>query len=84
MEPVSILILGEFDPRSETHLATDLGLTHAAESLRVPLRTVWRSTADVQRNDVLEHRVPPRLLQQQIRAGRDRDLDAVAAGFANS
>jgi CTP synthase (UTP-ammonia lyase) len=44
MRIVRIGIIGDYDARKTTHVATTLGLSHAAEVLKEPLETVWLAT----------------------------------------
>ncbi|WP_321473115.1 hypothetical protein [uncultured Paludibaculum sp.] len=44
METVTIGIIGDFDPGSETHRATNDGLRHAGEALQLNVQAVWLPT----------------------------------------
>lgn len=48
----SIGIIGEHDPRNETHRATDEALGHAAAALGAAAEATWVSTADVPTGDL--------------------------------
>jgi CTP synthase (UTP-ammonia lyase) len=41
---MNVGILGDFNPANPTHLATDLGIQHAAETLNTPFKTTWLPT----------------------------------------
>jgi len=45
---ISIGVIGDFNPRSETHVATNLSLSHAANPLGVSVDMEWLSTLDLE------------------------------------
>ena len=46
----SLLILGDYDPRSETHALTDAALDHARDALGADLRIRWLATPKIERS----------------------------------
>lgn len=45
MKPgLSIGIIGDFDPSKPSHLATDRAIEHAADKLRLKVKTTWLPT----------------------------------------
>ena len=49
-----LIILGEFDPNSETHRATDAAIRHSLVALEAKLEASWISTAKVEEADILQ------------------------------
>jgi CTP synthase (UTP-ammonia lyase) len=49
-----LIILGEFDPNSETHRATDAAIRHSLVALEAKLEANWISTAKVEEADILQ------------------------------
>ena len=41
---IQIGVIGDFDPKSRYHLATNEALRHAGESLGVELKVIWLAT----------------------------------------
>ncbi len=51
-----LVILGEYEPNSETHRATDSAIRHSCAALHTELATRWISTAAIEEADVLHAR----------------------------
>jgi CTP synthase (UTP-ammonia lyase) len=51
-----LVILGEYDPDSETHRATDLAIRHSLTALNAELAVRWISTASIEEADILHAR----------------------------
>jgi CTP synthase (UTP-ammonia lyase) len=49
-----LVILGEYNPDSETHRATDAAIRHSLVALNAELTTRWISTATIREADVLQ------------------------------
>jgi CTP synthase (UTP-ammonia lyase) len=49
-----LVILGEYDPDSETHRATDAAIRHSLAALKDALAATWISTATVEEADILQ------------------------------
>jgi len=47
---LSVSVIGDFNPRSETHTATNLAFRHAATRLRVSVDIEWVTTLDLEKN----------------------------------
>jgi len=43
-QPVRIAVVGDYNQDSRSHIATNAALTHAAESLSIPLEYTWLPT----------------------------------------
>jgi CTP synthase (UTP-ammonia lyase) len=51
MRPIRIGIIGDFEPASPTHAATNAALQHAAQALSVPIDVQWLSTPPYENDD---------------------------------
>ena len=49
---LTVGIIGDFDPLSGTHRATNQALSHAAQTLGVAVTTYWLPTADLSRGSL--------------------------------
>jgi len=49
-----LLILGEYDPDSETHRATDVAIRHSLVRLRAKLTVSWISTETIEEVDIVQ------------------------------
>jgi hypothetical protein len=49
-----LIILGEYNPDSETHRATDAAIRHSLAKLDTDLSVNWASTAEFADADILE------------------------------
>lgn len=47
MEPVTVGVIGDFDPQSVSHVSTNAALDHAATALGLPLEVSWVPTPDL-------------------------------------
>src|ERR1700730_15473972 len=52
--PHDLIILGEFDPGSETHLATDTAIRHSLLALGAKVTSNWVSTAAIEEAEILQ------------------------------
>ncbi len=51
---IKIGIVGDYNPNSETHQATDLSFELAGTILDIPIRTKWLSTQQIAESDLME------------------------------
>jgi CTP synthase (UTP-ammonia lyase) len=51
MRPIRIGIIGDFEPASPTHAATNTALQHAAQALSAPIDVQWLSTTPYENED---------------------------------
>ncbi len=49
---ITVGVIGDFDPSSETHLATNDALKHAGDSLSGSVRVEWVATPELERSPV--------------------------------
>ncbi len=49
---VKVGIIGDYDPQSRYHVATDEALAHAAAALAIPLTTSWIPTQSLAKGSV--------------------------------
>ncbi len=46
---IRVGVMGDFDPSSDTHLATNEALKHAGDSLSARVRVEWVATPEIER-----------------------------------